>query len=1235
MITELALGELTDLTIDATGIVAKRAKSSHDWKKLFVNAGKLFIDNEENADQIFDDLSEALSSQNMETFAKKMKSETGYELRTKMIDYLLEQLHKYEIPEDISQAYAVGITNTILDEICSVAPEKYDRYFLNDWRKEDSNYLEMLASKVEKMHISLTEFNNRQIKVYTSDEKDLELKRKTENPKIGVDFFEIDDDRFRRDFAAKLNDNKICVRGRFIEETAYCILNELWRIRDPRAVFVVQSEEDWERLRALPQFDNVYIPLFIADEISPIENNTNIFIYTEDIPAFSNELIDLRPRTYDTIINCLTRAGMDVNKANTLVYETHGLYVAMKKKLFSGQIQKQPSWVLGLDDKVKKTCLLLGQWTESEGDIAVVENLSELKYEQFISEIVPYTKGEDPLIHIVNHRETKSYYLASVENTWEYLQVSVSEEIWKKFVGIFNEVINEHERIFTYNQRELLFAQYSGEKHFWSANIRKGMLTTLIIKAGYEKQESCQHQLDQIVENILEHVDNDEKWKYVSDYFVELCEIAPKIIINRLFNEFECPTGLLSLFENQDSDVIFGKNHYINILFGVNQYLVQKEYAWDALTWLLKLDDRGFKYKSNRPSDAFARVFCTWHNFTAFRSFSEKIQLVKLAFKHDRNAWDIVYNSLPGRKQSIFGTNQVPKYREYLQESSVTYEELNKTAVGYIDALLNHTNYKPDRWKKLINYSEEVDDSIRNKIFEGFFNDAAQMSDIEIIEVKNSIRKLIHKHRYFSTATWAMPKEKIQLYESLLDRIHSLKPEYEYLYIFLPAHERPLLHPVSYEEDNKRESNDEALEELLSSKISEFKEKKYNLELLATLCANMENCVLGRALALYWNSESFDVKVFSTLVKTQDSAKMALEYLDGFGEQVPKLFDKAKRVMMSLGSNANAMSGLYRVEAWWSKDVPRISDASEEEKRIFWNYYYVKIEYNQDWALKECKKYGTLDSFLRLLYFANNNNPIPCEKLYDYLENIEKMQRSKNADDIQYYVEELLKPLQSAYYNEPERCSRIATLEMMFFHYLEWHDMKCFKHSISQDPKVFSDLVSVVFKTDHANKNEHTDEENLVISNLFSLYNKIEFCPGEIDGEMDEEKLKNWIDKFVVLLEENDQSSLLGMFLGHLFAFSPAGLDEYMPCEAVRTMIEQYSNDSLQREYSLTIFNRRGVYTSSAGKEEMKMANHFKENAEHLASIGCPRTAEIYFSLARSYYAESVREREAAENGRL
>ena len=291
----------------------------------------------------------------------------------------------------------------------------------------------------------------------------------------------------------------------------------------------------------------------------------------------------------------LQRAGMGINEANKLVSETHGLFIPLKKKLFNGAYLKEPRWINGLQRNIKETALLIGQWTDCDGDKAVIESLSGIKYQDFISEIKEYAKDEDPFIHIVDINSTKEYYLASAENAWDYIDVDNDSEIWNKFKDVLLEVINEAEKLFIYSSQEKLVAQFKGEKFFWSAVIRKGMLRSLIMKAYYKKDNNCQAQLDSLVSKIFGYIQTSEQWHYISNFFVDLCEVSPNSVLNKLEEEQINPTGLMELFENQSSDFLFGKNDYIEILWGVEEFLVQREYASRAYSWLLYLDNLSFE----------------------------------------------------------------------------------------------------------------------------------------------------------------------------------------------------------------------------------------------------------------------------------------------------------------------------------------------------------------------------------------------------------------------------------------------------------------------------------------------------------------------------------------------------------------------------------------------------------------------------------------------------------------
>ena len=184
---------------------------------------------------------------------------------------------------------------------------------------------------------------------------------------------------------------------------------------------------------------------------------------------------------------------------------------------------------------------------------------------------------------------------------------------------------------------------------------------------------------------------------------------------------------------------------------------------------------------------------------------------------------------------------------------------------------------------------------------------------------------------------------------------------------------------------------------------------------------------------------------------------------------------------------------------------------------------------------------------------------------------------------------------------------------------------------IKKSPELFAQIINVVFKKDHDTVEKHLKDQTY-IHNMYMIYEKAQFCPMENNGEVSEDKLEQWVEKYRQLLIENDQESLFTSTLGRLFSFSPLGADGHEPCEAVRNMIEKYGDNKMSSRYQTAVYNRRGVFTPSAGKAELRMAVEFKKNAQYLEPY-YPQTAKIFYGLYEGYKKESERERIDAENG--
>ena len=107
---------------------------------------------------------------------------------------------------------------------------------------------------------------------------------------------------------------------------------------------------------------------------------------------------------------------------------------------------------------------------------------------------------------------------------------------------------------------------------------------------------------------------------------------------------------------------------------------------------------------------------------------------------------------------------------------------------------------------------------------------------------------------------------------------------------------------------------------------------------------------------------------------------------------------------------------------------------------------------------------------------------------------------------------------------------------------------------------------------------------------------------------------------------------VVGYVLGRLFAYAPKTADGHYPCEAVCQIIEEYGDESLLSEYRCELFNKRGIFSPSAGRAEKDIAEGYKDNADFL-SIKYPKTADVFFKMSQRYVYDSDLERRRAENG--
>lgn len=1073
-----------------------------------------------------------------------------------------------------------------------------------------------------------------QKKIYTIDDIDKKLLDSTE-PSIGLEFFQIDDEEFKERFSNGLSSN-IYVVGKSREETLYYILNELKYNTNYNKVIVVGDIEAWEYLRN--KIDSaILIPDFYVGEIIAIKNNINIFIYGDDEHCTKPNKIELKRRTRKNIIKNLEKAGLDSGIAYNYVEKTNGLFVPLKRKLFNGQYNIAPTWYSEKSDSFV-TALLCGKWTECEGDKAVIEELSGKSYDEFMKELLPFTKGGEPFVIEILDYGKKRYQLANIEIAWEYLDERIQKQVWDKFIALSYKVITKMDPIFYKPFEEHYKASFYTEKPENSNALKLGMIRSMIFRGIYRESE-YQYEIDKGVKEILLTIDSVERWGYLAQFFTELCEASPKSVIERLEDEVKNPTGLRELFDANSTDMFTGRNYYTHVLWAVEQLLLYKEYAIRAVKWLLTVDDMNLKYSiSNSPRSTLSDVFCAWFNISVLTA-KEKTALSEYAIKKYENTWDLIFNELPGKHQVVHGSGNKPRYREYDEIEQVTNADMYNLYNVYAKLCINNINNNIDKWIMMIDEFTIFPDEMLVDLLKQLEFEIDKMEDHNKRKIKDKLRSELSRHRYFSMSGWAMDEKRLQKIEKLFISIDFEDKVYDYLYLFKYSYDMPILHPIPYDKENRttRDENEILKEKEIEENFRRFKVNSLDLIHLIELTDIENHGNLGMCIARYYTDGKFDVSLYKKMICISGIEQIILSYVSWIYRKGDKSVVKQAK---SLSKNYDGKDELYvaiiRIENLIYRDHPLIMDEDEHIKQLYWSSEQVRrfiISNDKDtlnWVLSELKKYNNMISYIECLYYGLGI--FEPEELFKYVVDLIKLNNIQRIGQMtNFYLTEIMDSIEKSFDGQYDKYYEIMPIEMFFRGIIKWGKMKCTQYILKKDPTFYAQIIDLIYLHEGEEKNSRTTEQSDLSQNLFDFYYKALFCPCENNGDIDLHELKEWVNKFKEKLEEQKQSKLLGSVLGRLFAYSPAGKDGHYPHESIREIIEELADESLRNSYEIAEHNKRGVYSPDAGKTEKEMALRYKENADGIRIL-YSESAKIYDNLYKSYYHESEAERRRAED---
>lgn len=1065
------------------------------------------------------------------------------------------------------------------------------------------------------------------------------------NPKISLDFFDYDEKEFEKDFLKLLStQGTIYLQGKTKEEIlgyVLYIIKTKARHLIPK-VIIVDGLEKWNELKGYCE-DKILIPNFNATEITIVPNNINIILYGEEDFEGNKKPLKLNKRTLGNMCDKLNGEIDDLTIAHQLVNQCNGLYSIFKRKVFEGKNGK-PKWeeYIGLN---LLPALLASSWKNNTKDKTFIERLSSMKYEQYIESIKDVTNGEDPFILHYNTGYEDIFKLSNIEESWEILFSKITQENLQLFETLTLEVLSEipakYDLPVDDHYRSSLLTKESVE---YSSTLKEGVIKSLIAMAIKDSDSTFnpkQQFVDNIIEQLFNQIQQSKQWFAIAEFLPMLAEASPLTFIKCMEKEIDnSESNIWELFE-KTVDGLWGRNYYTHVLWALEKLLCIEILVPRAIKILSKLAERKINYKiSNSPLSSLSQALSGWlHQINI--SIEEKSELVEYIVENSSIGWDLLEQILPDRLSHAVGSNlNYFKYRHYEFKYKLQYNnQLFQTYRTYTLIAIEATNNDLNKWGVVFDKCLFIElglyDLVKDKFTQAL---SKSKSDEEKYLLKEKIRDIIYRHRYFKDSDWALSEENVGKINELFNLITFECDIFNYLYLF--TNQKFLeLNPTPYDKNENIDWNKES-QELEKERLKAIKliiensdDSIWNLvELLKIYdTTKLSQHAIGRILASDINKYNLNFNILKKALENS-AETLLISYIetiynrDGFKvvESAVDFFKENDELVISILKVARIDEKVLGI-------LDLLSDNLKIKYWINFNIYWDIIDNPvKERVWSKLLEYKNFNSLLKMidLYFKKD-----LEKNLLVLEGILSSQDVFTINTQNNYL--ILEVFQNIYREsnpniERSLYLRICHLEWAYFSLLiDQLPPKYLMEELKTDPTLLTSLIQAAYKSTKED-NDIDEMKKELGKQAWNVLYKLKFCPCvDKNNDISEEKLETWIITFLEGIDKNNQGKIGRQILGECFAYSPRSNEEIFPPRAVCSIFEKYYTEDIGKGFVLGVLNSRGVYWGTNGREEEHLATEYENYAKKIR-IKYPKVSTELLNISEDYKRQAFQERESA-----
>jgi hypothetical protein len=937
--------------------------------------------------------------------------------------------------------------------------------------------------------------------------------------------------------------------------------------------------------------------------------------------------------------SALIAIGLPEDRARELARVARRSMLTLRRRLATNPSLRLPDWATPEFGPSLLPMLLLGQFDESRNaDRQALSSLAATDFNMIRDTLTRWSQEIDPPVRHVG----TIWYLVSKEDAWSLLSRNLTKEWLLQFAAVAKNVLSEVHPKFELPPADRWAASIHGKEREYSAAIVAGVADTVALMGALSNDMTLQSGVapalaaERIVHDLFDAVAGDWRgWASLSGVLPLLAEGAPDEFLRAVETQVASDEEAVSLLFQDDDNLMFSASSHTGLLWSLEVLAWSPEHLPMVARILATLDrlDPGGRIV-NRPGNSLRSIFLPWLPQTS-AVLETRLSVLNELRRHEPDAsWRLLSALLPrDHDHSVY--NPRPKWRDWVAEgagTATTYGEIFQQTARVVEWMVSDADANSERWTALVDALANVGPDEFSAITSALEHFLGKTSEDKTREpIFDALRKLLSQHRSFPKATWALPNDRLNDIEMLLESatpygtvsrlrwLFSNNPQLpegeqsdwdKYQLALLNRQQAAMrelyaeLKTSGMEDLAARVERPDELGRIFASSnlLPDEEEDGLLVSLLAT--ASPPHLAFGRGYAGGWTSRLGETVAFDRILGNQ-----------------PEWSDETRgRLLLAQMPNARTLDlidslGEGGKAAFWSAMHPYWIDASVVER-----------------CLRGLLEHGRAHAVVHAAAVHLRKHPnLSPELLATSLEAAPQQATDPNGTQMSSYdIGVVLDALERAVRAGELDPTRAAQLEFLYLPILGHFSRppRMLHEAMGREPSLFVDAVRMAYRGNGENGKELDGANKRQAEHAYRLLDSWRIPPGKSDTGIDRTAMNAWVDAARETLAQLGRAEIGDHLIGQTMSGPAKDSDDIWPVIPIRELIERLGSDEFETGLVIGRYNGRGVTSRdprAGGSIERSEAEAYERMAKK-AAVLWPRTSAMLRRMSRDSRAEASRE---------